>query len=63
MTEVSKKTLDTFFPLGTEAVGAFRYLVWPERAPSRQKRDRRETELPWLTFCSPLRAREAHSIY
>jgi hypothetical protein len=35
------ETFDTFFPLSTEAVGASRYLAWPERAPSRQKQDRR----------------------
>jgi len=46
MMEVSKKTFDTSFPLSTEAVGVFRYLVWPERAPSRQKQDRRGPRLP-----------------
>ena len=44
--EVSRETFDTFFPLSTEAVVASGYLVWPKRAPSRQKQDRRGPCLP-----------------
>jgi hypothetical protein len=46
MMEAFKKTLKRPSPLSTEAAVASRYLVWPKRAPSRQKQDRRGPCLP-----------------